>query len=136
VATVQRTCPGKGGRKCGTRFRVPSQSRRMFCEACSPPRFRHADGPPPAPPVDEGPGPIEVAVLAELERTGRAGTIEGVALATLARDADRLPPDKRAAVVERLLRVKALALVGAKPPSASPVDEIGRRRAERIASAS
>ncbi len=136
MATVQRRCPGKAGRECGTRFRVPSQSRRRFCEVCSPPRFREsAEPPPPVATEDPGPGPIEVAVAAELDRTGRAGTIEGVALLSLARDADRLPAERRAAVIEKLLRVKAVALAGVRAAGPDPVDDIARKRAERMASA-
>lgn len=136
MATVQRRCPGKTKKGCGARFRVSSQSRRMFCEVCSPPRFRNADGPTAPPSVpDDGPGPIEVAVLAELERAGRATTIEGVALLAIARDADALPAEKRAGVVEKLLKVKALALVGVKTAGPDPVDEISERRRRRLESA-
>ena len=115
---------------------MPNQSRRQFCEECSPPRIRGAAAQAeqvPAP--DPGTGAIEAAVRAELERASRLDTIEGVALLTLARDADRMPADKRAAVIERLLRVKALALVGVKPAGLDPVDDIARRRAERLADA-
>lgn len=120
-------------KQCHERFSRLQGSRRVYCETCRPPRKRTADVQ--APPPDTGPGPLEVAVTSELETAGRLDTIEGVALLVIARDADRLPPDKRAAVVEKLLRVKTLALAGAKGAGPDPVSEIGRRRAERLASA-
>lgn len=123
--------------RCPRRFTRATGSRRLYCEECSPPRRPAVEAveAPPAELPDGGPGPIEQAVAAELKRTGRAETIEGVALLAIARDADRLPPEKRAGVVEKLLRVKSLALVGTKRPESTAVDELARRRAERHASA-
>lgn len=137
VATVQRRCPGKPGKPCGTRFRVQSQNPRKFCESCSPPRFRSDRiDPPPSIPDEYLPGPIERSVLAELEAVDRAGAVKGQIALGVARDCDRLAGlPQRSAVAERLVKLVADAMAGTKATT-DRLDEVAARRAEKAAAAS
>lgn len=134
MAELRRRCP-----QCKRQFRPRKGSPRRYCESCRPPRVRGGvvEGVPIGPVVDDRkPGPLEVACLAELERVDRVTTIEGVALLAVARDADRLEgTPQRAGVLERLLKLKAAALVGTAPAEVDRVDELAAARAARIASA-
>lgn len=129
MADLRRVCP-----QCKRQFRPPHGSPRRYCVRCRPSRVKR-DGEPDGVGLDAGPGPIEDQVRAELERTRRLDTIEGAALLALARDADTLTGTQRAGVVEKLLRVKALALAGAAPAEVDRLDDLARRRAEKQASA-
>lgn len=128
MASERKTC-----RQCKGKFSRALGSRRVYCETCRPPRTKRVvEITPPA----KGPGPLEAACLAELERVERVGTIEGVALLAVARDADRLEgTPQRAGVLEKLLKLKAAALAGTAPAETDRVDELAAARAARIASA-
>jgi hypothetical protein len=92
------------------------------------------------PPADEGqPGPIEAALLAELEAAGRAAGVEGLVALSVARDLDRgtIPAGQRASVGERLGKLKAAALVGVRAArEPDRLDEITARRLAKAAAAS
>jgi hypothetical protein len=87
-------------------------------------------------PVPDTVGLIEAAARLELERVGRLDTVAGAIVVAVARDADRVAPERRAAVAEKLLKLLAQAVAGTKPAGPDPVGDIARARAARVAAAS
>ncbi len=128
VADLRVRCPD-----CKRQFRPRKGTRRRYCEDCRPPRLRPDDEPAPVP--DQGPGPIEDACRAELERVDRLTTLEGAALLALARDADRLQGSARASAIRELVKLKPVAFEGTAAPQRDRLDDLAQRRRERRASA-
>lgn len=135
-----RTCSG-----CGVALPAPSGSGRprSKCETCSPPRRRDTRrrAPHKLAEVEALPAPAAAtgvygATLTELESAGRAGTSAGQAALILA---DQLVNGSHsgagyAALVKELRATLDAALEGAAV-AADPLDELKRRRDQKIGSA-
>lgn len=135
VASERRVCKKPKG--CGNKFSRPLGSRRIYCEACRPPRARLASVPD-VPASSSGPGPIEVQVLARLEAAERVETIEGQLLLRMAQEADggRTTAAQLGSLAEKLLRVADVALAGTVTRAPDELDEITARRRAKAAAAS
>lgn len=139
MASERRTCQRPKG--CGRRFSRPLGSRRVYCETCSPPRkpaLASVQDAAPGP-VREGPGPVEVAALAQLQEVDRHETVAGVLVLGLARDIDagRVLPAQKGGAGEKLVKLLAEALRGTTQKRApDALDEITARRMARAAAAS
>lgn len=84
--------------------------------------------------VPDGPGGVELAAVAQLEDAGRLGTVLGQAALVLARRLDARTMDTGSAVaaVARQLEVTLEAAVAGAHMAADPVDELRRRRDEKL----
>jgi hypothetical protein len=142
------TCPRDAG-GCGASFFREKGSRRRRCETCSPSRLRSRAGDVVKPavrplhgPEDAGPevramGPIESAVLRELQARDRAETVQGQVALKLAAELEARTHSgsQSAALAGRLMEAQAAALRGA-PRERDAVDQLEeRRRARREAAA-
>lgn len=126
--------------KCRQRFSKQQGSRRIYCEACSPPRkppvgLRDV---PSAPAGDGGRGPIEARLWEDLAAVDRAETVDGLVALSVARDLDagRVPPGQKPTVGAKLAGLRDKALEGTAPPTADRLDDLAARRAERERAAS
>lgn len=131
MADLRRVCPG-----CKRRFRPTKGTRRLYCETCRPPRSRAADeAPPPAGGADIV-GPIEARLLADLQAHDRHETVDGLIALSVARDLDhdRVPPQQKPSVGEKLGKLRAKALEGTEPATHDRLDELAERRRAREAS--
>ncbi len=81
------------------------------------------------------PGPVVVAVRAELEATGRAETPLGAAALALAGRVDASTSGAAMAAAVRELRAVLAELEAGAPRAPSTVDELRRRRALRVRAA-
>jgi hypothetical protein len=126
MSSVQIHC-----KTCNRRFRKPGQSRRLHCEDCRPPRDRtRVEVPAPVAPL--GPGPLEVAVGAELERAGRGESWRGQVAVRLAREAEGASGTAVSSLLKQLEAAMGAALDGV-PPEPDFVDEIAARRSAATA---
>lgn len=82
----------------------------------------------------DGPGPVERRTILELEEAGRLDTIRGQAALVLARRLDSRTMDTGSAVaaVVRQLDATVEAAVAGAHMAADPVDELRRRRDEKL----
>ena len=128
MTSERRTCKSP---ECHQKFTRPQGSRRIFCETCRPSKVRPVD----PPPLDEDvePGPIESAARLELEEAGQASTTEGLLFLRLAREVDarRATGSGLAALADRLLKAKAVALAGPESMG-DAVDELRARRQVKV----
>ena len=125
--------------------------RRIRCEKCSPSRKRKRDNvpgigwpsgvvppsfpahaPAPAPVVDPEPGPLERAVVAELEPLGRLMCVDGQVALDAARtvDSGRLSATARSLLLKGIRDACEQARKGAST-GAGKLDELRARRASR-----
>lgn len=90
-----------------------------------------------APPVPDVAGPIEAAIVAQLEAVERAQTVEGLVAVSVARDLDagRVTAAQKPGVGQKLAALMAAALAGTQPPTQDRLDDLARKRAEKAASA-
>lgn len=144
VRAKPRTVPC---RACRTSFKRPKGTNRLFCFECRPSRVGKTPAaalpaapvvepvelPPPAP---RDPGPLELAAVAELERTGRLATVKGQIAVRLARALDdpELPDARLSTLGAQLERTMDAATAGAPPPP-DGLDELSERRRQMAAGA-
>lgn len=121
----------------GHRFTRPQGSRRVWCEACRPPRVK-SDRAAPPPPGEPGRilGELERTTLEELTARGREATIAGQAALYAARQLDSGGHSgSQTASLLRELRASAEAALAGAPVPDDALDEVGRRRAAKAAGA-
>jgi hypothetical protein len=144
VRAKPRTVPC---RACRTNFKRPKGTNRLFCYECRPSRVgktvvvdpaeqrvaEPVELPPPAP---REPGPLELAAVGELTRTGRLATVKGQIAVRLARALDdpELPDARLSTLGAQLERTMDAATAGAPPPP-DGLDELGERRRQLAAGA-
>jgi len=138
VATVTRRC--QNAPQCKIRFRISSQSRRVYCETCRPPRSKAgAVSSVPGSSGPSEPGPVEARALLDLAAFDRQDTVPGLIVLSVARDIDsgRVKPEQKAQAGQRMLALLAVALAGTTPArSADRLDEVTARREAKAAAAS
>lgn len=119
---------------CSSNCRVRShRGGGQVVELKPPAKKGHRESPPPADELD-GPGEMERAIVAELEEAGRRETGLGTAAVLLARRLDARTMDTGSAVaaVVRQLQTTMEAAVAGAHMAADPVDEVRRRRDEKL----
>ena len=125
---MQRTCKSAG---CGRRFRVPNQSRRLYCEGCRPPRRLESVPVEVSAPVQHVPGVVESSLRVVLERAGRLERYQAVLALRLARQLDSATSiagaQGLASQVDALM-TRALEGWDPDPPAADFVDDMAARR--------
>ena len=121
---------------CGERFTRDVGSRREKCYKCAPIRQDPAKLAAVAPIPPSGPGPNEVAVLAELEALGKSGSSTGTMAVTLARQLDggRMSGMMSATLAKQSADLMVAAAKGAKP-QAGALDDLRARRMARAGGA-
>lgn len=143
MAGTRMRCPNpKKNPDCQKRFTRPRGSSRLYCEVCAPPKRRAKPGgtavavaglPGGAAEVEYLQGPLETAARAELASVGREDSMAGAVALHLARQMDRGGhTGSQTATLSRELRASVAEAVHGAAPVGDGVDELQKRRAERI----
>lgn len=148
MAGTRMRCPNpKKNPDCQKRFTRAKGSSRLYCEVCAPPKLRAKrpaaggtlTGLPgagqSAPEQPEYvPGRLETATMAELVSVDREASVEGAVALHLARQMDRGGhTGSQTASLARELRASMTAAVAGGTPTGDTLDDLQKRRAERIA---